>query len=71
MRWYNDDTQLDYKPESLVTAVRRDPNFGAQSLHDINLELNEEHIAILEQNTAWRGEAGAFLRPTSLKLIFY
>jgi len=57
MRWYNDDTQLDYKPESLITAVRIDSNFGAKSLHDINLELNEEHIAILEQNAAWGVEA--------------
>jgi len=59
MRWYNDDTQLDYKPESLVTEVRIDPNFGAKSLYDINLELDEEHIDILEQNAAW----GADLLP--------
>ena len=41
MGWYNDDTHLGYSPESLVKAVRIDPNFGAESLQDIDLELHE------------------------------
>ncbi|MEN8166663.1 MAG: ABC transporter substrate-binding protein, partial [Pseudomonadota bacterium] len=57
MRWYIDDTQLDYKPETLMTAVGIDPNFGAKSLHDISLELNAEHLAILQKNAAWGVEA--------------
>jgi len=57
MEWYNDDIQLGYSPESLITAVKIEPNFGVKSLHDIDLELNEELIGILEQNAAWGVEA--------------
>ena len=53
MRWYNDDTQLDYSPEALMRAVKIDPNFAAKSLSDIDLKLNEELIASLEKNAAW------------------
>lgn len=57
MRWYNDDTQLDYKTEALSAAVRIDPNFSAESLRDIDLSLSEEHITILEQGAAWGWKA--------------
>ncbi len=53
MRWYNDDTQLDYSPEALMRAVKIDPNFAAKSPGDIDLKLNEELIASLEKNAAW------------------
>ena len=57
MRWYNDDTQLDYKPDALITAVKIDPNFSAKSLRDIDLGLSEEHLTILEQGAAWGWKA--------------
>lgn len=57
MRWYNDDTHLDYRPESLISAVEIDPNFSAKSIQDISLELDETHIDTLVKNTAWGVEA--------------
>lgn len=57
MRWYIDDTRLDYTPEAL-TAARSDSNFMAQSVHGIDMTLNEEHIAILEQGAAWGRDTG-------------
>lgn len=57
MRWYNDDTQLDYTLESLLSAVKLDSNFGVKSLNDISLELNQTHIDTLVQNAAWGVEA--------------
>ena len=53
MRWYIDDTKLDYTPEALTSTARLDPNFNTRTLQDINLELNEDLIAILEQGAAW------------------
>jgi len=53
MRWYNDDTQLDYTPETLLSSVKIDPNFDVKSLHDISLELDETHIDALVKNAAW------------------
>jgi ABC-type nitrate/sulfonate/bicarbonate transport system substrate-binding protein len=53
LRWYNDDSQLEYTQQALLDAVKIDPNFHAQSLQDIDLELDEELIAGLETNAAW------------------
>lgn len=57
MRWYNDDTRLDYTLETLLSAVKIDPNFDVQSLHEISLELDEMHIDTLVKNAAWGVEA--------------
>ncbi len=53
MRWYIDDTHLDYTPEALHKAASIDPNYGKHSPREINLELNEELIEVLERNAAW------------------
>lgn len=58
MQWYLDDAQLDYVPETLRAAARLDPNFGAESLREIDLGLHEEHIATLEQGAAWGRKFG-------------
>ncbi len=57
-QWYIDDTQLDYTSEVLISAAGVDPNFSANSMHEIQLGLDQEHIAILEQGAAWRRGAG-------------
>jgi ABC-type nitrate/sulfonate/bicarbonate transport system substrate-binding protein len=59
MRWYMDDAQLGYVPETLASAARLDPNFGARSLGEIDLRLHEEDIATLERGAAWGREIGA------------
>lgn len=66
MRWYNDDTQLDYDPEFLLAAIDIDPNFDAKVLQDIDLRLGEEDLAVLERNAAWGvddWEDGSRIRP--------
>jgi uncharacterized membrane protein (DUF485 family) len=57
VQWYIDDTRLDYTPEALV-AARLDSNFAATSLNEINLELNEDHIATLERSARWARDSG-------------
>jgi ABC-type nitrate/sulfonate/bicarbonate transport system substrate-binding protein len=57
MHWYIDDTQLDYTPESLVSA-RLDSNFAATSLNEIRVALNANDMATLEQATAWARDSG-------------
>ena len=57
LRWYIDDTQLDYPQEALLEAVKIDPNFRAPTLRDIDLALNEEHIASLEKHATWGANA--------------
>jgi ABC-type nitrate/sulfonate/bicarbonate transport system substrate-binding protein len=52
MQWYIEDTQLDYTPGEL-TSARLDRNFDARSLREIDMTLNAEHIATLEQGAAW------------------
>jgi ABC-type nitrate/sulfonate/bicarbonate transport system substrate-binding protein len=59
MQWYMDDEKLGYVPETLTSAARLDPNFGAKSLSEIDLRLHEEHIATLERGAAWGRNAGA------------
>ncbi len=56
LRWYNDDTQLDYPQEALLEAVKIDPNFRASTLQDIDLALSEEQIASLEKHATWSAE---------------
>jgi ABC-type nitrate/sulfonate/bicarbonate transport system substrate-binding protein/uncharacterized membrane protein (DUF485 family) len=63
VQWYIDDTRLDYTPEALVAArldsnLRLDSNFAATSLNEINLELNEDHIATLERSARWARDSG-------------
>ncbi len=53
LRWYNDDTQLEFTEEALLDAVKIDPNFHVQSLRDVDLELDEAIIATLEKHAAW------------------
>jgi ABC-type nitrate/sulfonate/bicarbonate transport system substrate-binding protein len=57
LRWYIDDTQLEYTQEALLDAVSIDPNFHVQSLRDIGLELDEDLIATLEKHAAWSDTA--------------
>lgn len=57
MRWYNDDTHLDYSHAALLKAARIDQNFGKQSLRDINIELNEKLVSDLVRNAAWGVES--------------
>ena len=38
---------------TIVAAVGMDPNVNATSLRDIDIGLDEQHVAILEKNTAW------------------
>jgi len=56
MQWYIDDTKLDYTPEALTSTARLDPNFSAETLRDIDLDLDEDLIAVLEQGAAWARE---------------
>jgi ABC-type nitrate/sulfonate/bicarbonate transport system substrate-binding protein len=57
MQWYTEDTQLDYKPDELISA-RLDRNFDARSLSDIDLTLGAEQMATLEQAAAWARSIG-------------
>ena len=57
MRWYIEDTQLDYTPESLE-AARLDANFSAKSLQQISLALNSSHLASLERAAVWAQDSG-------------
>jgi ABC-type nitrate/sulfonate/bicarbonate transport system substrate-binding protein len=57
MRWYIDDTRLDYTPESLVSA-RLDSNFAATSLNEISLELDSDYLATLERAATWARASG-------------
>lgn len=57
-QWYIDDTQLGYSPEALASAAKIDPNFGAKSLREIDLNLTEEDIATLERDAAWWQDRG-------------
>lgn len=57
MRWYIDDTQLDYTPESLVSA-RRDKNFSSTALREINLDLTPDNIVTLEKSATWARDSG-------------
>jgi ABC-type nitrate/sulfonate/bicarbonate transport system substrate-binding protein len=57
MHWYIDDTQLDYTPESLVSA-RLDSNFAATSLNEIRVALNANDMVTLERATAWARDSG-------------
>lgn len=57
MHWYIDDTQLDYTPESLVSA-RLDPNFAAASLSEVSLALNPDDLAALERAASWARDSG-------------
>ena len=66
MRWYNDDTQLDYDTASLLAAIDIDTNFSAKGLQEIDLRLGEEGLAVLERNAAWGvddWEDGSRIRP--------
>jgi len=57
MQWYISDTQLDYTPESLVSA-RVDSNFSAASLNEISLELDSGFITTLEEAAKWAQDSG-------------
>ncbi|MGH7800416.1 MAG: ABC transporter substrate-binding protein [Thermodesulfobacteriota bacterium] len=57
-QWYIDDAQLGYTFQALISAAKVDPNFGAKSLREIDLNLTEEHIATLERGATWSQERG-------------
>ena len=57
MRWYNEDIQLDYEPAALMAAIGIDPNIHAKSMHEIDMELDAESLAILEKHAAWGEDA--------------
>ncbi len=66
MGWFNEDTQLDYDPESLLAAIDIDTNLKAKVLQDIDMRLGEEGVAVLERSAAWgvdHWEDGSRVRP--------
>jgi len=57
-QWYIDDSQFGFTNESLSAAAKPDPNFGAKSLSEIDLQFKEDDFPILEQAAAWAQERG-------------
>lgn len=53
MRWYNDDTQLNYDHLALLEAVGFEPNSKVRSLREVDLELTEDNLVALVKNAAW------------------
>lgn len=57
-QWYIDDSQFGFTSEALNSAAKEDPNFGAKSLAEIDLELNDEAIKVLKVGAKWSQERG-------------
>ena len=57
-QWYIDDSQFGFTNESLSAAAKPDPNFGAKSLSEIDLQVKEDDFPLLEQAAAWAQERG-------------
>lgn len=57
-QWYIDDSQFGFTQAALNSAAKRDPNFEAKSLKDIDLRLGDEGIGILEMGAKWSHDNG-------------
>ena len=58
MQWYIDDSQLAYTKKALMSALKDEPNFCADSISKVDMKLTEEDIATLELGAAWAQERG-------------
>ena len=58
MQWYIDDSQLSYTKKALMSALKEDPNYKADSISQVDMKLTEEDIATLERGADWAQERG-------------
>ena len=57
MKWYIEDTQLDYSPEELI-AARLDRNFQVTDVQDIDLSISAADVHTLRQGATWGASVG-------------
>lgn len=57
-QWYIDDSQFGFTSAALNSAAKEDPNYGAKTLADIDLRVNDEGYRILDMGAKWSQENG-------------
>ncbi len=58
MQWYIDDSQLDYTKKALMSALKEELNYRADSAAKVDMKLTDEDIAALERGATWAQERG-------------